>query len=199
MDAMRAEMDSIMRNQVWKLVDLPPQSKSIRTQVGFKIKHRTNEMIDKFKVYLLAKGFTQIEGVNYEETFSPAVRIASIRLILALVAPLDLELIQMDVKTAFLNGSLEKEIYMDQSLGLYQKVNRTKFVVLKDLFMVSNSLLERGIRFHEAIISFGLSIVSEHHYVYVKKTMEGIMFLTLYVDDILLAGNNMEMIQTTKK
>ena len=63
-------------------------------------------MIDKFKARLVAKGFTQVEGVNYKETFSSVMGIASIRLLLALIAYLDLELIQMDVKTAFLNGSL---------------------------------------------------------------------------------------------
>lgn len=65
----------------------------------------------------MVKGFTQIEGIDYDETFSPVVRLASIRLLLALVAHLDLELFQMDVKTAFLNGSLKEEIYMDQPTG----------------------------------------------------------------------------------
>jgi len=66
-----------------------------------------------FKARLVVKGFIQIEGVDYEETFSPMVRFVSIRLLLALVAHLDLELFQIDVKTAFLNGSLEEGIYMD--------------------------------------------------------------------------------------
>jgi len=65
----------------------------------------------------VAKGFTQIEGVDYEETFSPVMRFSSIRLLLAMVAHLDFEFFQMDVKTAFLNGSLEQEIYMDQPIG----------------------------------------------------------------------------------
>jgi len=79
----------------------------------FKIKRWADGSIDKFKTYLVAKGLTQIEGVNYEETFSHMVRFASIRLLLTMVALLDLELFQMDVKTAFLNGSFEEEIYID--------------------------------------------------------------------------------------
>ena len=106
MDAMRDEMDSMMRNQVWELVILPPQRKPIGNKWVFKIKRWAHGMIDKFKAHLVAKGFTQIEGVGYEETLSLVVRMASIRLLLALAAHLDLELIQMDVKTAFLNGSL---------------------------------------------------------------------------------------------
>ena len=107
MDVIKDEMDYMMKNQVWKLVGLPPPHKSIGNKYIFKIKRRVDGMIDKFKTRLVAKGFTQIERVDYEKTFSSVVRIASIGIVLALVAHLDLELIQMDVKTAFLNGSLE--------------------------------------------------------------------------------------------
>jgi len=145
MEAMRDEMDSMARNKVWELIDFPPRRKSIENKCVFKIKRRPDRTIDKFKAHLVAKGFTQIEGIDYEETFSAVVRIASVRLVLALLAHLDLELFQMDVKTTFLNGNLEEEIYIDQPIGLYQKVKRTMFIVLKDQSMVSNSLPERGI------------------------------------------------------
>jgi len=124
-------MDSVMRNQVWELVDLLPQYISIRNKWVFKIKCQTEGMIDKFKARSVVKGFTQIEGVDYEETFSHVVRISSIHLLLVLVAHLDLELIQMDVKTAFLNGGLEEEIYMDQTLGFLSKGQENKIFRLK--------------------------------------------------------------------
>jgi len=79
----------------------------------------------------VAKGFTQIERVDYEKTFSPVMRIASVRLLLALVAHLDLELVQMDVKTTFLNGSLEEEICMDQPIGFVSKGQEDKVCLLK--------------------------------------------------------------------
>jgi len=119
-------MDSMARNKVWELVDLPPQRKSIGNKWVFKIKHRADGSIYKFKARLVAKGFTQIEGVDYKETFSPVVRFASIRLLLAMVAHLDLKLFQMDVKTAFLNCSLEEEIYMDQPIGFVLKGQEDK-------------------------------------------------------------------------
>ena len=199
MEAMRDEMDSMVRNKVWKLIDLPSGRKSIGNKWAFKIKHREDGSIDKFKDRLVAKGFTQIEGVYYEETFSPVVRIASIHLLLALVAHLDLELFQMDIKTAFLNGNLEEEIYMDQPIGFASKGQDDKVYRLKrSIYGLKQSSRAWYFRFQEAIIFFGLSMVSEDHCVYVKKTTKGIMFLTLYVDDILLGRNIMQMIHTTK-
>ena len=141
---MKDEMDSMARNKVWELVNLPPQRKYIGNKWVFKIKCRANGSIDKFKARLVAKDFTQIEGIDYEETFSPVVRFASIRLLLALVAHLDLELFQMDVKTAILNGNLEEEIYMNQPIVLYRRVKKTKYVNLRDPYMVSNSLPDHG-------------------------------------------------------
>ena len=106
----------------------------------------------------------------------------------------------MDVKTTFLNGSVEEEIYMDQPIGFVSKGQENKLCRLeRSIYGLKQSSRAWYFRFHKAIISFGLSMISEDHCVYVKKTTEGIMFLTLYINDILLAGNNMEMIQTTKK
>ena len=106
----------------------------------------------------------------------------------------------MDVKTAFLNGNLEEDIYMDQPLSFVSKGQEDKVCLLKrSIYGLKQSSRVWHFRFYEVIISFSLNMVSEDHCVYVKKTTKGIMFLTLYVDDILLAGNNMEMIQTTKQ
>jgi len=128
---MKDEMDSTARNKVWDLVDFPPQRKSIRKKWAFKIKLRVGGAIDKFKAHLVAKGFTHFDGVDHEETFSHVVRFASIFLLLALVVHLDLELFQMDIKTIFLNGSLEEEIYMDQSIGFVSKGQEDKVCHLK--------------------------------------------------------------------
>ena len=92
------------------MVDLPPGHKTIGNKWVLKVKHNAEGSIKRYKARLVAKGYTQREGIDYEETFSPVVRFASIRLILTIVAHLDLELYQMDVKTAFLNGELDEEI-----------------------------------------------------------------------------------------
>ena len=98
----------------------------------------------------------------------------------------------MDARTRFLNGNLEEEIYMDQSIGFVSKGQEDKVCRLKrSIYGLKQSSRSWYFRFHEAITSFGFVMVSEDHCVYVKRTTREIMFLTLYVDDILLAGNNL--------
>jgi len=99
---------------------------------------------------------TQIEGIDYEKTFSPVVRFAFIRLLLAPVAHLDLELFQMDLRTAFLNGNLQEEIYMDQPIGFVSKGQEDKVCRPKrSIYGLKQSSRLQYFRFHEAITSFG--------------------------------------------
>ena len=172
LDAMKDEMNSMSQNKVWELVDLPPGRKSIRNKWVFKVKRKADGQIDKYKARLVAKGFTQQEGVDYEETFSPVVRFASIRILLAIVAHMDLELHQMDVKTAFLNGELDEEIYMDQPKG-FQVVGQERKVcrLQRSIYGLKQSSRQWYFRFHQAVTSNDFVMMEEDHCVYVKKVI----------------------------
>ena len=111
-EAINDEMDSIIGNNTWKLVDLPPGSKPIGCKWIFKKKMKVDGTIDKFKARLVAKGFTQKQGIDYFDTYSPVARIATIRVLVALASIHKMVIHQMDVKTTFLNGDLEEEVYM---------------------------------------------------------------------------------------
>ncbi|KAL0282692.1 UNVERIFIED_CONTAM: Retrovirus-related Pol polyprotein from transposon TNT 1-94 [Sesamum radiatum] len=197
---MKEEMSSMAKNNVWELVDLPAGRKTIGNKWVLKVKRKADGSIDKFKARLVAKGYTQREGIDYEETFSPVVRFASVLLILAIVAHLDLELFQIDVKTAFLNGELDEEIYMDQPEGFQEIGQKRKVCRLKcSIYGLKQSSRQYYYRFHRAITSMGFTMVEEDHCVYVKRSEKNFIILSLYVDDILLAGNNMELIVATQK
>ncbi|GJR07498.1 retrotransposon protein, putative, ty1-copia subclass [Tanacetum coccineum] len=113
-DAMNAKMQSMKDNQVWHLVDLPPNGKTVGSKWLFKKKIDMDGNVHTYKACLVAKGFTQTYEVDYEETFSRVAEIKVIRILIAIAAFYDYEIWQMDVKTAFLNGYLEEDIYMVQ-------------------------------------------------------------------------------------
>ena len=112
-DAIKSEIDSIMQNHTWELVDLPSRIKPLNSKWIFKQKMKADGTIDKYKARLVIKDYKQKEGLDYFDTFSPVSRITSIRMILAIAALQNLEVHQMDVKTVFLNGDLDEEIYME--------------------------------------------------------------------------------------
>ena len=113
-DAIKDEMKSMENNDVWDLIDLPEGAKPIGCKWIFKTKLDSKGNVERYKARLVAKGFTQKEGIDYKETFSSVSSKNSFRIVMALVAHFDLEVYQMDVKTAFLNGDIEETIYMTQ-------------------------------------------------------------------------------------
>ena len=118
-------------NHVWFLVDPPDGVKSIGCKWIYKRKRGVDGKVEIFKARLVAKSYTQKEGFDYEETFSPVAMIKFIRILLSIAAHMDYEIWQMDVKTAFLNGSLEETIYMVQLEGFIAKGQEKKVCKLQ--------------------------------------------------------------------
>lgn len=112
--SMVEEYESIMKNNVWEVVQRPLDKSIVGSRWIFKVKHAANERIEKYKAIFVAKGFYQFEGIDYGETFAPIARYSSIRSILALVAQMGWKIHKMDVKTTFLNGVIKEEMYIMQ-------------------------------------------------------------------------------------
>jgi hypothetical protein len=119
-EAIRSEMDSILSNGTWKLSELPFGCKPMGCKWVFKKKLKPDDTIDKYKTRLVAKGYTQKEGDDFFDTYSPIAKTTTIRVLLSLAASYGLLVHQMDVKTAFLNGELDEKIYMDQPDGFVE-------------------------------------------------------------------------------
>nr|GEV64720.1 retrovirus-related Pol polyprotein from transposon TNT 1-94 [Tanacetum cinerariifolium] len=124
--AMKEEMQAIERNQTWELVDLPNEKSPIGLKWLFRMKFNTDGGVQKHKARLVAKGYTQQQGVDFDETFSPVARFETVRILLSLVAHLSWPVYQFDVKSAFLNGELEEEVYVCQPEGFVVRNNEDK-------------------------------------------------------------------------
>jgi len=127
--AITDELTSIEENDTWELVDLPKGKRAIGCRWVFAFKYNENGAVERYKARLVAKGYNQRHGIDYNETFAPVVKFQTIRMILTIAAIEDMEIHQLDVKTAFLNGDLNEEVYMEQPDGY--KVKGFDNMVLK--------------------------------------------------------------------
>ena len=182
------------------MVDLLSGRRSIENKWVLKIKRKTDGLIECYKARLVVKGYTQEKGIDYEDTFSPVVRITLVRLILAILAHMYLELYQMDVRTMFLSGEQNKDIYMDKPLGFETKGQERKICKLKrSIYGFKQASRQWNVKFHQAILKDGFTMMEKDHCIYLKCSNNSFIILSLYVDDILITGNSKEMINTTKK
>ncbi|KAK9025215.1 hypothetical protein V6N11_065111 [Hibiscus sabdariffa] len=199
LEAMRSEMDSMSENQVWTLVEPPEGIKPIGCKWVFKKKTDMDGNVQTYKGRLVAKGFRQIHGVDYDETFSPVAMFKSIRILLAIAAFHDYEIWQMDVKTAFLNGKLEEDVYMTQPEGFVTPENAGKVCKLqRSIYGLKQASRSWNLRFNDAIKEFGFIRNEDEPCVYKKFSGSIVSFLILYVDDILIIGNDIPTLQSIK-
>ncbi|KAG8480237.1 hypothetical protein CXB51_024800 [Gossypium anomalum] len=201
MFAMQEEMESLHKNKTWDLVKLPKGKKTVRCKWVFKKKEGTPGVEEpKYKARLVAKGYSQVPGVDFTDVFSPVVKHSSIRALLGIVAMHDLELEQLDVKTAFLHGELEEDIYMQQPEG-FTVSEKEDYVCLlkKSLYGLKQSPRQWYKRFDSFMTSHDFKRSSFDSCVYFKKNNDGsFVYLLLYVDDMLIAAKDKGEIRKVK-
>ncbi|MCO5577570.1 hypothetical protein L7F22_031401 [Adiantum nelumboides] len=169
---MKRELFSIAKNKTWELLPLPEGRKPLPCKWVNKKKITSN--IESYKARLVAKGFKQEYGVNFQELFSPVVKMTTLRMLFALVATKDMELDQMDVITAFLHGDLEEEIYMQQPKGFVQKGKEyLVWKLLKSLFGLKQSSRQWYHKFDAFMRSLDYKRGNEDPCLYVKRQPNG--------------------------
>lgn len=179
---MKEEMSSLHENQTWVLTALPAGKKTIKTRWVYKTKRDHNGEIVKFKARLVAKGFTQRYGVDYEETFAP-VRYGSVRYLIALAAQTNLKIHQMDVVTAFLQGDLDEEIYMEQPLGFDDGTGR-HCLLKRSIYGLKQAGRQWNLKLDSTLKDLGYKNCKTDPCIYMSGNLELIM--AIYVDDFLI-------------
>ena len=166
---------------------------------GCSKKMRPDGTVEKYKARLVAKGYIQKEGEDYFDTYSPVARLTTIRVLIILAASHGFLIHQMNVKTAFLNGELEKEIYMDQPDGFVTKGQEGKVCkLLKSLYGLKQAPKQWHEKFDKILTSAGFVVNEPDKCVYYRFGVGNGVILCLYVDDILIFRNNVEVIKEVK-
>ncbi|GJV20761.1 retrotransposon protein, putative, ty1-copia subclass [Tanacetum coccineum] len=166
LNVMNVEMQSMRDNKVWELVDLPPNGKTVGHKWLFKKKTDMDGAVHTYKARLVAKGFTQTPGIDYEETFSPVADIRATRILIAKSAFYNYEIWQTDVKTAFLNGYLYEEVYMEQPEDFFNPKFPSRVCKLKrSIYGLKQASRQWNKRFDDEIKKFGFSKNRDEPYV----------------------------------
>ncbi|GJZ63689.1 zinc finger, CCHC-type containing protein [Tanacetum coccineum] len=200
-EAINDEMDSIMGNNTWVLADLPPGCKPLGCKWIFKRKLKVDGTIEKFKARLVIQGFKQKSGIDYFDTYALVARISTIRLLIAMASIHNLIIHQMDVKTAFLNGDLEEEVYMNQPQGFIMPGNENKVCkLIKSLYGLKQAPKQWHQKFDEVVLSNGYLLNQADKCVYSKFDESGKgVIICLYVDDMLIFGTDQVQVDLTKE
>jgi hypothetical protein len=198
-EVVRSEMDSILSNETWELVDRSYGCKPVGCKWVFKKKLSPDATIDKYKARLVAKGYTQKECEDFFDTYSPVARLTTICVLLSLAASHGLLIHQMNIKTTFLNGELEGEIYMTQHDGFVVKCQEDKVCkLMKSLYGLKQAPKQWHKKFDVTLISSGFSVNESDRCVYYHHGGGQGVILCLYVDDILISGTSLDVINEVK-
>lgn len=191
LEAMKEELRSIEKNLTWELVELPKGKKAIGVKWVYKVKVNPKGEVVKYKARLVARGFLQRHGVDYEEVFAPVARIETVRVVVAHASMQRWKVHQLDVKSAFLNGELEEEVYVEQPAGFVKQGSEKKVLKLrKALYGLKQAPRAWNKKIDKSLINMGYVRCISEHGVYVKSGGGDIVILCLYVDDLLVTGNN---------
>jgi hypothetical protein len=193
--AVDEEYSSLIENGTWTLVPLPSNQVPIKCKWVFKIKPGHNYVAARYKARLVAKGYSQRKGIDYKETFAPVVKHTSLRLILAIASKEDLDMLQLDIKTAFLYGDLEEDLYMEQPEG-YLDENKSNYVckLKKCIYGLKQAPRAWHQKFNAFLLKFGLTQSAADPCILFRHQQGEITIVAIYVDDGLVMSNKKHLL-----
>ncbi|KAL2923679.1 Retrovirus-related Pol polyprotein from transposon TNT 1-94 [Bienertia sinuspersici] len=196
-EAMQKEIDALNKNNTWTFVDLPKGKKAIGSKWVYKVKLKADGTLDRCKARLVAHGCNQKHGVDYEETFSPVIKMTTVRCLIAVAAHRKWPMYQLDVNNAFLHGELTEEVYMKVPSGIPnpdQKVCKLN----KSLYGLKQASRQWFAKLVSELIQLGFIQSKNDYSLFIKHTPQGITLGAVYVDDILVTGNDSDSIVALK-
>ncbi|KAB1214818.1 Retrovirus-related Pol polyprotein from transposon TNT 1-94 [Morella rubra] len=195
---MATEIAALELNNTWTVCTLPPGHVPIDCKWVYKMKFRADGSMERHKARLMAKGFTQKEGFDYFETFSPIVKLTSVRLLLVVAASKKWHLQQLDVNNAFLHGDRHEEIYMQLPPGFTHKGEHHVCKLNKSLYRLKQASRQWFLKFLEFLLAHGFTQSKADYTLFTMKTPTSFTALLLYVDDIILAGDDLLVLNDFK-
>ena len=198
-NAMDKEINSLKKNDAWHLEPLPQGKKPVGCRFIFKKKIGSDGKVNEFKSRLVAQGFTQKVGIDFEETFSPVIRFETVRTLLAFSVQNDMNLHHMDVCSAFLNGELKEEVYMRQPEGYVEDGNEHLFCRLnKSIYGLRQSPKCWNLSLHNSLVQLGFVQSAGDSCLYSRFENGDPFFIAVYVDDLILSCKNKSSINDVK-
>jgi hypothetical protein len=197
---MEEELNSILSNQTSECAELPKDHKAIGFKWVFKVKKDLAGNIVKHKARLVAKGYAQIQGVDYDEVFAPVARLETVRVLIVLAAQRDWEIHHMDVKSAFLNGELIEEVYVNQPPGFTSSFTVKRVLKLKKaLYGLKQTPRAWNVRLDMELTKLGFRRSTEECVVYRKGIGGSLLLVGVYVDHLIICGPNTRDISVFKQ
>jgi transposase InsO family protein len=196
--AMQTELEALNANNTWEFVDLPSGAVAIGNKWVYKIKRHADGSIERFKARLVAQGYTQTEGLDYFETFSPVAKMSTIRVLLALASIHGWHLHQLDVNNAFLHGELHETVYMKVPPGVISPKPGQVCKLLKSLYGLKQASRQWFEKLTTFLYAQGFTQATSDHTLFIKSTASSFTALLVYVDDIILAGTSLTIFDELK-